>query len=50
MYATREHQDKISISCTSGLDILPDREKLIACVEETMATIASLGSELAAVS
>lgn len=50
MYAASQYQDKISISCTSGRDILPDPENLIACLEQTMATVASLGSELAAVS
>ena len=50
MYSASQYQDQVAISMTSGRKILPDHNKLMACLDKTMATIALSEHELAAVS
>jgi WS/DGAT/MGAT family acyltransferase len=44
MYSASQYGDKIAISFTSGRNILPDPEKLVACLDEAMAKIRDLAS------
>ncbi len=48
MYSASQYQDQVAISMTSGRNILPDHDRLMACLDQTMEIIAAMpGHELA---